>query len=66
MADFTSKCPYCKNEITLPVERWSTKEKCPECNNVVRIEYDFILMDDGEEWDLYEFGKNSKHEGKHF
>jgi rRNA maturation endonuclease Nob1 len=56
-SEHTSTCPYCNKEITLPVDRWETKEKCPECGKEVLIDYDFIIMDDEDEWDIYEFKK---------
>lgn len=61
-SEHTSKCPYCEKQITLPVERWSTEEKCPECGNLIDIEYDMSLIYDEnghieDEWDLYEFKK---------
>lgn len=50
-------CPYCNQEVGLPVSRWDTKEKCPLCSQLILIEFDFVVMDDGDEWDIYNAAK---------
>lgn len=47
-------CPLCKIEIEIYVERWNGKTICPNCNSKLFIDFDIIVMDDYEEWDIYD------------
>lgn len=49
------ECPNCKIELYTPNERWNEKFLCPNCKGTILSEFDFIVLDDEDEWDLYNF-----------
>lgn len=48
------ECPSCKEEIELEVFRWNTEDKCPKCGVQLIVDFDFVVLEDGDEWDLYD------------
>lgn len=50
----TFNCPYCNTELELIVQRWTTEEECPQCDEIIVLEYDMIVMED-EEGNIEEF-----------
>jgi hypothetical protein len=54
MGEFTGRCPSCKTELEFSdLPRYNTERVCPNCKTPLMIEFDFIVTDDGDEWDLY-------------
>lgn len=44
--DFEIVCPYCEYEFIIDVNTDKTEIKCPECNNVIEIDWSGDLCDD--------------------
>lgn len=44
-------CPQCKGEIEVEVFRWNSKTSCPLCKTQLKVEYDFVVGVDEEEFD---------------
>lgn len=53
--EIEGKCPNCQVELeVLGLPRWNSYSKCPNCNEPLKFHFDFIVMDDGDESDIYE------------
>ncbi len=37
--DFEIVCPYCENEFLIDVDENKTEVECPECNNVIELDW---------------------------
>ncbi len=37
--DFEIVCPYCENEFIIDVDENKTEVECPECNNVIELDW---------------------------
>lgn len=48
------ECPGCKEKFEIKVSRWSGETKCPHCEIGIDVDFDFIVLDDEDEWDQYE------------
>ncbi len=40
-------------EFKLDTPRWDVDSVCPKCKKELTVSFDFVLMDDGDEWDLF-------------
>jgi len=49
------ECPNCKIELYTPSERWNEKFLCENCNGTILSEFDFVVLEDEDEWDIYNF-----------
>lgn len=48
------ECPKCKTELELiGLPRWSIEAICPNCSSKLQIDFDFIVGEDGDEYDFY-------------
>lgn len=52
--NYDSRCPNCTSRIEMDPPRWISMTVCPSCNTELLVNYDFIVMDDEEEWDLHD------------
>ncbi len=59
--EFEDKCFKCNVELKfIGLPRCNSYVKCPNCKTLLKINFDFIVMNDGDEWDLYEVKLNSE------
>lgn len=49
------QCPNCKIDLLVPSARYEKRFLCKNCKSHILSKFDFIVLDDGNEWDLYEF-----------
>jgi hypothetical protein len=53
--EIEGKCPTCKENLKVEgLPRWNININCPNCKNPLLIDFDFIVLDDGDEWDFYD------------
>ena len=57
MFDFDSNCPWCLVGLTVSVKRWNTKTICPKCDGKILVDFDMIVGDDYDEWDIHSLKK---------
>lgn len=57
MFNFESKCPWCLIELIVSVRRWNTKTICPKCEGKIMVNFDMIVGDDYDEWDIHSLEK---------
>ncbi len=46
--DFEIVCPYCENEFIIDVDENKTEVECPECNNVIELDWTGNVDDEPE------------------
>ncbi len=46
--DFEIVCPYCENEFIIDVDEDKTEVECPECNNVIELDWTGNVDDEPE------------------
>jgi len=57
MAKDIYECPHCGFDLEEDINyrhRWSHTMECPHCVNIVRVNFDFYVGEDGDEYDLHE------------
>ena len=45
--DFEIICPYCENEFIIDANEDKSHVECPECNNIIELDWSGNLEDDG-------------------
>lgn len=45
------KCPYCKKPLIAYNRRWNGYCICPSCQKTIEVDFDFTVLEDGDEWD---------------
>lgn len=46
--DFEIVCPYCENEFIIDMDEEKTEIECPECNNIIELDWTGNLDDESE------------------
>lgn len=57
MAKNIYECPHCGFNLEDDINyryRWNYTLECPHCLNIVKVNFDFYVGEDGDEYDLYE------------
>lgn len=57
--EIEGECPNCKVKLeVIGLPRCNTYSSCPNCNEPLMFDFDFIKME-GDEWDIYQIKKGN-------